>query len=85
MNQLKERLKKIDDYFPRIANLLLYVDYCQNLGLNKEQARQIVNGQTVIYDGSLYYRHESITCHVKGAHLKLLVDKQNNFHLTING
>ena len=50
------RLKRIDNYFPDIKELLPIAKQCREVGFTEEMTRQLVNFQPVGFRGKLYSR-----------------------------
>jgi len=86
-SRLKNQLSKIEDYFPSVAQLLPWVDYCRSIGLSREQTQQLVQLKRIIYTGMLYSQEDAFNYVVKGARLKLCPDNRVKgvYYLTING
>lgn len=51
-----DRLKRIDNYFPDIKELLLIAEQCREVGFTEEMTKRLVYFQPVRFNGKLYSR-----------------------------
>lgn len=81
------RLKRIDNYFPDIKELLQIAEQCQEVEFTEEMTRQLVNFQPVRFRGKLYSREhrEKFRTEHSTATVKRNPHEKRKFRLCIDG
>ena len=81
------RLKRIDNYFPDIKELLPIAEQCREVGFTEEMTRQLVNFQSVGFRGKLYSREhrEKFRTEYSTATVERNPHEKGKFRLCIDG
>lgn len=81
------RLKRIDNYFPDIKELLPIAEQCREVGFTEEMTRQLVDFQSVRFRGKLYSREhqEKFRTEHSTATVERNPQEKGKFRLCIDG
>lgn len=87
ITEYDNRLKRIDNYFPNIKELLPIAEQCREVGFTEEMTRQLVNFQSVGFKGRLYSKEhkEKFKTEHSTATVEKNLQEKGKFRLCIDG